>query len=266
MQNTTPPPPPDSRKLKPLILTLLLGFALSVLSGPPVEATTLLHLNADDLLARAGLVVEGTVREVTVDPGDADNLPTTTFLLCDLAVLVGDPAEVSCLPITVPGATIEGRTGGFVGMPMLTPNHRYLLFLRRAPLYTSPFVGWWQGVFRVVEGDHGAAILSSSGYPVEDIDEHGEIRTHREGRLVETPTGSLRIVSDEAVTPLDETDAAALSITRDAFAQQLLQRAELLQRSGRPVPDKLPQRWSVRRERRPEVVAPVNLNEMEVQP
>jgi len=239
---------------------------MATLLSSPSEATTVLHHRLDGLVRGSGLIVEGTVMEVMMAPGDEDNVPTTTYRLCDLDLVVGDHTA-SCLDITVPGGTDDGvRHGGFVGMPELQVGGRYLLFLRKEAPYTSPFVGWWQGVYRIVDGQRGPAVLSHGGHAVRRIAQDGEIETKRDVRIVQTSQGPLTFESDHPAVDVLPAEAASQAISRGAFVEAIQMTATSLMLSGEQAPQRLPQGWTCRTHRRAKVAMPPVETRQEVSP
>jgi len=246
-----------------LAASLLVGGMLSSLSA---EATTVLHFGIDELVQESGLIVEGTVLNITTSAGTADRVPTTTYEVCDLDLIVGD-YDRSCLDIEVAGGDDEaGGHGHWAGMPTLEVKQRYVLFLLNRQEYTSPFVGWWQGVYQVVDGPRGRAILSNGGYPVQGI-EQGNIVTRRNIKRVRQPTGMIELVTDEDFEPVDASRAAQQAMTRQDFVDAIQMTATARMLAGRATPERLPDRWTSRNARDwPTVSAPAFPAQQEVTP
>lgn len=235
-------------------LILLFAVMASGVIGGAAEATTIAHLTLDGLVGGAGVVIEGTVAAIEYQYGDEDNIPTTTYHICAVEAIVGAPPRgagpKSCFAIEVPGGpSPDGGGGGYAGMPELQEGARYVLFLRPSDQYTSPFVGWWQGVYQVVEGPTGLAVLSNAGFPVEGLDATGAVKTKRNVRYVPLRDG----VAEQFVggpQRVDTYTAAGEAISRGAFLDMIQMAVLARQFAGSPIPTALPAQWRCRRSRR----------------
>ncbi len=136
-----------ARHLYPLLLTCLLYL-------PGAHALTVETLDFDELLARAEVVVVGTVRETRSGWDAGEHTIYTHADLVDLDVLKGDvPAAV--YQLRIPGGVVGDDAQIYPGMPMLVSGQRYVLFVRGHLQQFIPFVGAYQGVYQVrpVDGE-----------------------------------------------------------------------------------------------------------------
>jgi len=224
---------------------LALGVLAAGLSPARADATTVRQMNLDDLVGYSALVVEGTVKSVSYDMGDEKHIPTTSYELCDIDVVVGRH-DVSCLMVVAPGGETEYGWEGWAGMPTLDEGGRYLLFLNRTRDYLTPFVGWWQGVYRIVQGDDGPAVVSNAGHPVRGVSAEGKIITRRDVQVIPTNAGLLEHVDSSPPTFVSQRQAAREAISRRDFVDALhaVTNSRLL--DGATVPDGLPVGWHCR--------------------
>jgi len=223
-----------------LAASLLVG---GMLSSTSAEATTVLRLNLDGLLDEASVVVEGTVVSVANDEGDTQRIPTTVYEICDLEGVVGTHSS-RCLTLRVPGGWRGDGYGGYAGMPQLTAGERYILFLTRQQAWNTPFVGWWQGVYHVVNTGAGPAILSSEDQPVTSIDAAGFVQTPRAVDTIDTALGRAEHVGAGHST--GQMTFAASPITRASFIDRVRASAQERATRGARLPDRLPSVWRCR--------------------
>jgi hypothetical protein len=124
----------------PLTIGLILGFVF------PLYATSVRRLGFDDLVTRAGSIIEGNViSSQTYRSGDG-KLILTTYTVNVQETLKGRAQQT--LTIT----TIGGRIGNTIlhvsGMPVFSPGEKAILFLEQSQSYTT-IVGLNQGKFAI---------------------------------------------------------------------------------------------------------------------
>ena len=220
-------------------------FACVLGTQPTAEATTLVRFGLNELVEYSGLIVEGTATRITTTPSSAERPTTTTYEVCDLEIVVGTH-DWSCIELEVLGGQdVDGVITGWSGTPELRVGSRYLLFLLDRQEYDSPFVGWWQGVFRLVDSSKGPSLLSSSGYPVKGI-ENGAVVTRRNVGFLPQPGGMLQTVSDEDFVPVDPRIVVDEAMSRDDFVNAIHMTTSARKKKKKSVPSGLPSKWGFR--------------------
>lgn len=130
----------------------------------PVWATTVLEKDFADLVQEADTIVVGTV--TTIEAVQDQGVPRTLVTLSDLDVLKGSPDQ----PLTVDilgGPTPDGRRLHIAGVPTFTLGDRMVVFIVGNETQAVPFVGMWQGVYRVVQNpDQGDVMADHAGRPL----------------------------------------------------------------------------------------------------
>ncbi len=118
-----------------------------------VRATTILKRSFDDVCARAEDVFCGTVASVQsrLDHQSGTIHTYTTFENIDW--ILGGDGQLRYTVRTL-GGTVGGQSLVVDGMPRFKLGQRYILFLHGNNHYACPVIGWHQGCFRIVEGDH----------------------------------------------------------------------------------------------------------------
>ena len=187
------------------VMVLLATLALAA----PVRATTVEPLTFSEVVDGADVIAVGAVSAVT-ETWDAEReLPLTEVTVSVLEVLKGriDGAELTLQFLG--GATPSGATLAVVGMPDFAVGDRAVLFSAGNGVEACPFVGWWQGLYRLFydAGQDAFTVADHAGRAVVGI-EGGA------GRLV------------ASVSAPDNDDAVAeLPLTLDDFRS--LVRAEV---------------------------------------
>lgn len=159
-----------SKKIYLYIIKIL--FIIIVLFYPSWSfATTIIQMRLTDLISYSGWIIEGTVREKINNPGDEMEISYINYSVCDLNVIWGDVQE-RCISIDSPGGVnYKNQVEEFVGMPILEVGRRYILFLTYQPAYDSPFIGWHQGVYPVLQDSSQEVVVSYFGNPLISIRE-----------------------------------------------------------------------------------------------
>lgn len=123
----------------------LLGW-LWACSG--AHALTVEPYSFEEVVEKAEVIVIGTVSATRSDWGAGRQTIYTWADLVDLEVLKGDvPAAVYRL--RVPGGVMGEVAQVYPGVPVLETGQRYVLFVRGHLQQIIPFVGAYQGVYRV---------------------------------------------------------------------------------------------------------------------
>jgi hypothetical protein len=205
-----------------------------------LNATTVLRLNIDSIINESSVVIEGDVIEVVNDEGGEEKIPTTTYNICSVNVLIGS-YEQNCLVLRVPGGRRGNGYSGYVGMPKLLKGKRYILFLTNQERWNSPFTGWWQGVYQIVDTTKGPVVLSHDGQAVKNIDENGFLITSVNANIIETPIGIA-----EHVDGLNETNHMTFAIrpiTHSFFVNYLQNTIQQRAARGLRIPAGFPATW-----------------------
>lgn len=159
--------------MKHVSLRSLVPLAVILGGVPTAQATTIAPLRFDELVQRAGVVVQGTVIDVRVlptgtgpPPAEESNVPSSPdapisagveggrMLYTEVALQVdrrvGDPVGPE-IRFTLAGGRTEDESFIVFGMPRFEIGGRYILLLRRDFERTNvPVVGVSQGFFQIV--------------------------------------------------------------------------------------------------------------------
>lgn len=216
-----------------------IALILIILMSSPSWATSVKHHTLDSLIEGSGLILEGTVFNVEYFEGNEEILPKTSYTVCDIEIIVGSHHS-NCLTIDLPGATIGYKVSGYAGMPNLNLRERYILFLRKNEIYTSPFVGWWQGVYKIVEDEENHKFIQAyEGGLVYFINEKGDIIYEE--------------ISKHSVIPnyfYNDIDRDEFFISRDTFVDSIQTLATNRFFNSLEIPKGLPSSWKCRLEKR----------------
>ena len=140
-----------------------LGFVF-ISSTVWVWATTVLEKDFTALVQEADTIVVGTVTAIEAD--QMHETPITLVTFSDLDILKGAPDH----PLTVEilgGPASDGRRLHIAGVPTFTLGDRMVVFLVGNETQAVPFVGLWQGVYRVVQdSDQGDVMADHAGRPL----------------------------------------------------------------------------------------------------
>lgn len=139
---------------------VLLGVAVGCsIATRPADATTVTSMTTAAQATAADRIFVGTVANVTSRPNAArpQYFETVVRFTVDQIVAGSVPATVE---VTLSGGEVGGIRQRVDEMPELAPGERYVVLLEaeQSPRLTSPFVGFNQGLYRVV-GDPGASAV-----------------------------------------------------------------------------------------------------------
>jgi hypothetical protein len=142
------------------ILSCLLAVLALGLLWAPAQAATVLQLNLEQMVDRAGLIFRGTVldiKEGTVQAGGAE-LPTVTYRIRVDDAFKGtyqtvkglQIAEITMLGKLKPNQNADTRSLPLIDLPKLEVGQNYLLLTTTpSAIGLSTPVGLGQGTFRV---------------------------------------------------------------------------------------------------------------------
>ncbi|MDR2877011.1 MAG: hypothetical protein LBV36_03085 [Chromatiales bacterium] len=122
------------------------------------SALTVEAVDFDQLVARAEVIVIGTVRDTRSALGADGQTIYTWADLVDLDVLKGDVPE-AVYRLRVPGGVLGDAAQIYPGMPVLKRGERYVLFVRGHLQQFIPFVGAFQGVYSIRRVDGEERVL-----------------------------------------------------------------------------------------------------------
>lgn len=183
--------------------TLLSPFATSA------HATTVLSTAFPALVHEAALVVVGTAQAIEAEWNEATETPYTLVTFTDLDVLKGSHSHPTLTIRLLGGAAPDGTSLQIAGVPAFSLGERSILFVTGNHHYAIPFVGLWQGVFRVVPD------------PARDTE---TVYTHDMQPLTSLPGSEGELLHDgSSVQALRQ--AAASPMTLDDFAAAVEQEA-----------------------------------------
>lgn len=136
-----------------------------VCSATSAWATTVLEKDFAALVHEADTIVVGTVTALENDAGSGR--PVTLVTFTDLDVLKGTVAGDEFTVQVLGGTNAEGMTLRIAGVPEFTLGARMVVFVVGNETQAVPFVGLWQGVYRVVQNaDQGDVMADHAGRPL----------------------------------------------------------------------------------------------------
>lgn len=182
---------------------LVVAFATAVFS-PPTWATTVLEQSFPDLVREADTILVGTVTAVETD--QERDVPFTLVTFADLDVVKGTHQEDEFTVQVMGGPAPDGLRFHIAGVPAFHLGDRMVVFVVGNETQAVPFVGMWQGVYRVVR----------------DAETNTEIMADHAGRPLTTlPQRSQRgIVQDGERSFQPQTSPA---LTLKAFTQSIVE-------------------------------------------
>ena len=143
--------------------SLILGFIVSLLS--PAWATTVIEKDFADLVHEADTIVVGTVTAIETD--QKREVPFTLVTFGALDILKGDPHQEELTVQMLGGPAPDGMRLKIAGVPEFHLGDRMVVFIVGNETQAVPFVGMWQGVYRVMQDpDHGDTIATHAGQPL----------------------------------------------------------------------------------------------------
>lgn len=147
---------------------LIIGYVCIVVCSPTsVWATTVLEKAFPDLVHEADTIVVGTV--TAIETAQEQGTPLTLVTFSDLDILKGTPNQ----PLTVEilgGPAPDGRRLHIAGVPTFTLGDRMVVFITGNETQAVPFVGMWQGVYRVVRNpDLDEMMADHAGRPLTSL-------------------------------------------------------------------------------------------------
>lgn len=129
------------------------------------EGTTVLEKDFTDLIHEADTIVVGTVTALENVAGSEQPVTLVTFTGLDVlkGTVEGDEFTVQVLG----GTNAAGMTLRIAGVPEFTLGARMIVFVVGNETQAVPFVGLWQGVYRVVtDPDLGETVTTHDGRPL----------------------------------------------------------------------------------------------------
>jgi hypothetical protein len=138
---------------------------LVLMLARPLPATTVLEKNFADLVHEADTIVVGTVTAIETDQTQATPFTLVTF--GDLDVVKGTHQDAEFTVHVMGGPAPDGMRLQIVGTPSFHLGDRMVLFVVGNATQAVPFVGMWQGVYRVVQdADDRETVTTHDGHPL----------------------------------------------------------------------------------------------------
>jgi len=132
----------------------------------PVWATTVLEKDFTDLVQEADTILVGTVTAIEAD--QMHETPVTLVTFSALDILKGDPHQDALTVQVLGGPASDGMRFQIAGVPEFTLGDRMVVFIVGNETQAVPFVGMWQGVYRVLYDTQQEAevIATHDGQPI----------------------------------------------------------------------------------------------------
>jgi len=228
------------------------------------HSTSVLTMSLFDMSQLSGALIEGTVVQVTEVPGSSTTIPATIYRLCNVQVHTGsasDKVKSGCIEL----GTAGGRDGttyvDFVGSPVLQTGQHIIAFLDSEPVYITPFLGWWQGIF-YTESTDDACVYGGSGNAVTHVDSSAIIRSVGFKKSPANPV-AFGQGKDWYLSPEETMENGIIPpppgtkcVTRKVFVDSLILSHALVAGSGASVAGALPKSWGPRTARSVPVSTP----------
>lgn len=185
----------------------LLTAVISVLIGLwscAAFATTVLEQSFPDLVRGADTILVGTVTAIETD--QERDVPFMLVTFAELEVVKGTHQEDEFTVQVMGGPTPDGLRFHIAGVPEFHLGDRMVVFVVGNETQAVPFVGMWQGVYRVVW----------------DTETDTQIMTDHAGRpLTALPQRSQRGVVQDGGPALHPQQGPALTL--EAFTQSIVE-------------------------------------------
>jgi len=187
----------------------------SVLLARLVWATTVIGKSLDELVASAEVIAVGTVTAIATE--QEHETPFTLVTFSSLDIIKGDPGQIEITVRILGGPNPDGERLQIVGVPTFHLGDRMVVFIAGNETQAVPFVGMWQGVYRVT---------------FDPVRETETVATHNGAPLTTLPTGrnGPPFLHDGQPATYQQTGPA---LTLDDFRQSIV---DASQERSRPVP------------------------------
>ena len=141
------------------MIRTLLFLAKSCFVGSAL-ASSVMQVQFPELVEDAERIAVGTVRDISVFHDTAQGLvPVTKVRFDSLEWWKGGNDERTITLEFVGGRMPDGSMVRVDGMPEFRIGEEHLLFWKDGRRYVNPFVGWWQGHYRVEVDQAGQAVV-----------------------------------------------------------------------------------------------------------
>ena len=165
-----------SRRGRALRSSLLAVVTLALfMIGAVTEATTLVPLSFEEVVAKAEWIVSGRVTEIAYEMTDDREHIYTYVTLAEVVTLEGSQVQDGTMTIRLSGGHVGDEHCLFVGMPEFSVGQKVFLFVHQNGDAICPLVGWTQGYFRVVEEGAREVVKDYSRNPVVGISAEGAL-------------------------------------------------------------------------------------------
>ena len=135
------------------------------LISPSVWATTVLEKDFADLVHEADTIVVGTV--TAIETSQEREVPFTLVTFGALDIIKGTHQEAEFTVQVMGGPAPDGLRFHIAGVPTFHLGDRMVVFVVGNETHAVPFVGLWQGVFRVVRDTTGQeTVATHNGRPL----------------------------------------------------------------------------------------------------
>ena len=150
----------------------MIGYVcIVVCSATSVWATTVLEKDFSALVQEADTIVVGTVTAIATE--QENETPITLVTFSDLDILKGDPHQEELTVQMLGGPAPDGMRLQIAGVPEFHLGDRMVVFVVGNETQAVPFVGMWQGVYRVVQdAEAGDTMATHTGRPLTSLPQH----------------------------------------------------------------------------------------------
>ncbi len=144
----------------PCVCALLACAFAAALGIAPAHATMVVTMSTAEQAVSADRILVGTVSAVTVRPKASAPQYFETVVRLDVEDTVAGSVPAT-IELTLSGGEMNGVRQHVEGMPEVAVGERYVVLLEpdQEPRLASPFVGFNQGLYRVVGDARATAVV-----------------------------------------------------------------------------------------------------------
>lgn len=144
-------------------------FAISILAGASLFATTLEKLSVDDMIGKSTSIVRGSV--ISTSSFQRGPLIYTTYRLKVSQHLKGQTPDI--VDVSVPGGAFGKLRQTIPGAPLLNAGPEYVIFIWTGGNGINHIIGLSQGLFKLSVDAQGLPRLSRGAATVPVVDSAG---------------------------------------------------------------------------------------------
>ena len=147
------------------LVSVLMSYLLLV---SPLEATTILGMNIDEVAQGAELIFEGKVVEHNVRENTAGMI--VTYVTFRIEELIKGQYDEPLLELKFTGGSLGGQIMEISGLRIPSPNEEGIYFVESVNRnLVNPLLGWSQGHYLIYEQNGERKVSTVNDRPVTDV-------------------------------------------------------------------------------------------------